>query len=96
MLLLTKINDQIHDRQQIPQLARDGLESSGPIADVFEANLARYQAGEPLLHLMGWGKGVLGGVDELGEGPGIPLSTTGHLDFNRLKEASTAWLKSLR
>ena len=31
------------------------LSLPGPVADVFEANLARYRAGEPLLHLVDWG-----------------------------------------
>ena len=33
------------------------LSLPGPIADVFEANLARYQAGQPLLHPVDWGRG---------------------------------------
>ena len=33
------------------------LSLPGPIADVFVANLARYRAGEPLRHLVDWGRG---------------------------------------
>ena len=33
------------------------LSLPGPITDVFEANLTRHQAGQPLLHLVEWGRG---------------------------------------
>jgi len=37
------------------------LSPPGPIADVFEANLARYREGEPLLHKVDWERGYWGG-----------------------------------